>query len=122
MSNQIHPSAIVSSSAELGNNNRIGAYAIIEDGVRLGDDNVIAAHATLKFGTRMAHRNRVYEHAVIGGAPQHVKFTDESIPTFTEIVLLLIFLTSIVSIFGNIVFRTRASIKNKDSLSPKSAG
>ena len=85
MSNQIHPSAIVSSSAELGNNNRIGAYAIIEDGVRLGDDNVIAAHATLKFGTRMAHRNRVYEHAVIGGAPQHVKFTNESIPTFTEI-------------------------------------
>lgn len=85
MSNQIHPSAIVSASAELGNNNRIGAYAIIEDGVRLGDDNVIAAHAVIKTGTHMAHRNRVYEHAVIGGAPQHVKFTDESIPTFTEI-------------------------------------
>jgi UDP-N-acetylglucosamine acyltransferase len=85
MSNQIHPSAIVSASAELGNNNRIGAFTIIEDGVRLGDDNVIAAHAVLKFGTRMAHRNRVYEHAVIGGPPQHVKFTDESVPTFAEI-------------------------------------
>jgi UDP-N-acetylglucosamine acyltransferase len=85
MSNQIHPSAIVASSADLGDNNRIGAYAIVEDGVRLGDGNVIAAHAVLKFGTRMGHRNRVYEHAVIGGAPQHVKFTDESIPTFAVI-------------------------------------
>jgi UDP-N-acetylglucosamine acyltransferase len=85
MSNQIHPSAIVSASAELGNNNRIGAYAIIEEGVRLGDDNVIASHAVLKFGTRMAHRNRVHEHAVIGGPPQHVKFTDESVPTFAQI-------------------------------------
>ena len=85
MPNQIHPSAIVSSSAELGNNNQIGAYAIIEDGVRLGDDNVIAAHAVIKYGTRMAHRNRVYEQAVIGGAPQHIKFTDESVATFVDI-------------------------------------
>jgi UDP-N-acetylglucosamine acyltransferase len=85
MSNQIHPSAIVAATAELGNNNQIGAFAIIEDGVRLGDGNIIAAFAVIKFGTRMADRNRVYEHAVIGGAPQHLKFTDETIPTFTEI-------------------------------------
>ncbi|MBI1422653.1 MAG: acyl-ACP--UDP-N-acetylglucosamine O-acyltransferase [Gammaproteobacteria bacterium] len=85
MSNQIHPTAIVSPSAELGNNNRIGPFAIIEDGVVLGNDNVIAAHAVLKTGTRMQDRNRVYEQAVIGGAPQHVKFTDETVATFTEI-------------------------------------
>jgi UDP-N-acetylglucosamine acyltransferase len=85
MPNQIHPTAIVSTSAALGDNNQIGAYAIIEDGVRLGDNNVIAAHAVLKVGTRLGHRNRVYEHAVIGGAPQHVKFTDESVATHTEI-------------------------------------
>jgi len=85
MTNQIHPTAIVAPSAKLGRNNRIGAFAIIEDGVELGDDNIIAAHAVLKFGTRMGHRNRVYEQAVLGGAPQHVKFTDESVPTFAEI-------------------------------------
>jgi UDP-N-acetylglucosamine acyltransferase len=85
MANQIHPTAIVAAGAELGDNNRIGAYAIIEDDVRLGDDNVIAAHAVVKFGSRLGHRNRVHEHAVIGGVPQHVNFTDESIATFTEI-------------------------------------
>ena len=85
MPNQIHPSAIVSPSAELGDNNQIGAYAIVEDGVRLGDNNVIASHAVIKVGTTMGDRNRVFEHAVIGGGPQHVKFTDESIPTFTRI-------------------------------------
>lgn len=85
MSNQIHPTAIIAPGARLGTNNRIGAFAIIEDGVELGDDNSIAAHAVLKFGTRMGDRNRVYEQAVIGGAPQHVKFTDESVPTFAQI-------------------------------------
>lgn len=85
MTNQIHPSAIVSPSAKLGQNNRVGAFAIIEDGVELGDDNTIAPHAVVKFGTRMGHRNRVYEQAVIGGPPQHVKFTDESVPTFAVI-------------------------------------
>jgi len=85
MPNQIHPSAIVSSSADLGNNNQIGPFAIIEAGVCLGDDNVIAAHAVIKTGTRMAHRNRVHEQAVIGGIPQHTRFTDESVPTFVEI-------------------------------------
>lgn len=85
MSNQIHPTAIVAPGAKLGRNNRIGAYAIIEDGVELGDDNNIAAHAVLKFGTRMGNRNRVYEQAVLGGAPQHVKFTDETVPTYVDI-------------------------------------
>lgn len=85
MSNQIHSSAIVSSSAELGNNNRIGPFAIIEDGVCLGDNNVIAAHAVIKVGTRLGDRNHVYEHAVIGGNPQHTKFTDESVATYTQI-------------------------------------
>lgn len=85
MANQIHPSAIVAATVELGDNNRIGAYAIVDDDVRLGDNNVIAAHAVVKSGTRMGNGNRVYEHAVIGGAPQHLKFTDESIATYTEI-------------------------------------
>lgn len=85
MPNQIHPSAIVASSAELGDNNQIGPFAIIEEGVCIGNDNVIAAHGVLKVGTRMGHRNRIYENAVIGGVPQHLNFTDESVATFTEI-------------------------------------
>ncbi|MEJ2362032.1 MAG: acyl-ACP--UDP-N-acetylglucosamine O-acyltransferase [Gammaproteobacteria bacterium] len=85
MPNQIHPSAIVAATADLGENNQIGPFAIVEEGVRLGDDNVIAAHAVIKTGTQMGQRNRVHEHAVIGGWPQHVNFTDDSTETFTQI-------------------------------------
>jgi len=85
VSNLIHPTALISSTASLGNNNKIGPYAIVEDGVELGDDNVIASHAVLKFGTRMENANRVYEGAVLGGAPQHTHFTDESVVTYLRI-------------------------------------
>lgn len=85
MSNQIHPTAIVAKSASLGSGNVIGPFAILEEGVQLGDNNVIASHAVLKFGTRMQNGNRIYEGAVLGGAPQHTLFTDETVPTFLRI-------------------------------------
>ena len=85
MSNQIHPTALVANSASLGNNNNIGPYAIIEEGVVLGDNNSIGAHAAIKFGTRMQNDNRVHEGAVLGGAPQHTAFTDESVVTYLKI-------------------------------------
>lgn len=85
MSNQIHATALVAETASLGSNNVIGPYAIIEDGVVLGDNNILAAHSVIKFGTRMQNANRVYEGAVLGGAPQHTLFTDESVATFLEI-------------------------------------
>jgi NhaP-type Na+/H+ or K+/H+ antiporter len=43
------------------------------------------------------------------------------IPTFTEIVLLLIFSTAIVSIFGNILFRTANEKEKKRKLEEKEA-
>lgn len=85
MSNEIHPTAIVSSGAHMGRGNQIGPYAIIESGVVLGDDNRIAAHAVIKSGTRIQNDNAVYEHAVLGGIPQHTGFTDESVQTWLEI-------------------------------------
>lgn len=85
MPNQIHSTAIVATSAELGQNNRIGPFAVIEDGARLGDDNVIAAHAVIKTGTHMGHRNRIFENAVIGGWPQHLGFSEDSPASFTQV-------------------------------------
>jgi len=85
VSNQIHPTAIVAKSAGLGSGNVIGPFAIIEEDVQLGNDNVIAAQAVLKFGTRIQNSNRIYEGAVLGGTPQHTRFTDETVPTFLHI-------------------------------------
>ena len=85
MSNEIHPTAIVSPAAHLGRGNQIGPYAIIEQGVVLGDDNHIAAHAVIKTGTRIQNDNAVYEHVVLGGFPQHLGFTDPAVETWLEI-------------------------------------
>lgn len=85
MPNRIHPSAVVSAAAELGNNNEVGPFAIIEEGVQLGDGNRIAAHAVIKTGSQLGHRNQVFEHAVIGGDPQHLKFDAASPSTFIRI-------------------------------------
>ena len=85
MSNQIHSTAIVSTKAQLGNNNVIGPYAIIEDDVELGDGNNIAAHAVIIRFTQMGDVNQVYEQAVIGGWPQHSAFKDGDVQTFCKI-------------------------------------
>ncbi len=85
MTNQIHPTAIVAPGANLGRDNDIGPYAIIEDDVVLGDNNHIAAHACVKSGTRMGNKNTLREQAVLGGLPQHLGFSDKSIPTYLVI-------------------------------------
>ena len=85
MSNQIHSSAIVSSNAQLGENNVIGPYAIIEDDVQLGDGNRIAAHAVIKRFTRMGNDNQVSEQSVLGGWPQHIAFKNDNVQTFCQI-------------------------------------
>jgi len=84
MSNQIHATALVDSSAVLGENNTIGPFVIIEAGAELGNNNKIAAHAVLKRSVRLKDDNNLHEHAVLGGIPQVVGF-DAATPTFLEI-------------------------------------
>ena len=85
MANEIHPTAIVSDKAEIGDGNTVGPFAIVEAGAQLGDNNRIAAHAIVKKGVRMKNSNTIFEQAVIGGMPQHKAYTDETVETFLEI-------------------------------------
>ncbi|PYS68697.1 MAG: acyl-[acyl-carrier-protein]--UDP-N-acetylglucosamine O-acyltransferase [Acidobacteria bacterium] len=73
----IHPSALISPRAQIGQNVRVGPFAVIEDDVEIGDDCEINAHAVIKCFTRIGARNRVFEHSVLGGEPQDVKFRNE---------------------------------------------
>jgi UDP-N-acetylglucosamine acyltransferase len=45
--NTIHPTAIVSSKANIGDNNFISPFVIIEDDVEIGDDCQIGSSAVL---------------------------------------------------------------------------
>ena len=84
MTNSIHPTAIVSDNASLGNNNQIGPFVVIEEGVELGEGNVIHSGAVLRSGTRLGNGNQVHEHAVLGGAPQDLGF-DPATATYLEL-------------------------------------
>ncbi|PTX98700.1 acyl-ACP--UDP-N-acetylglucosamine O-acyltransferase [Spartobacteria bacterium LR76] len=73
---KIHPTAIVGSSARLGENLEIGPYAIVEDGVTVGSDCVIQAHAVLTNHVTIGDRNLIGYGAVIGSAPQDLAHSD----------------------------------------------
>ena len=73
----IHPTAVISTGAQIGAGVSIGPYAVIENEVVIGDGCRIASHVVIKQFTTLGRGNRVFEHAVLGGEPQDVKFKGE---------------------------------------------
>lgn len=84
MSRLIHPTAIVSPGAKLGENVEIGPYAIIEDDVVIGDGCFIDAHVKIARYTSMGPRCRVYYGALVGEEPQDRR-RQNGIVSYTEI-------------------------------------
>lgn len=84
MSNTIHPTALISDNAKLGDGNNIGAFVIIEDNVTIGDNNTLLSGSVLNSGTQIKDGNKIHEHAVIGGLPQDLGF-DSSTTSRVEI-------------------------------------
>lgn len=80
----IHPTAIVSPGAEIGENVEIGPYAIIEDDVRIGNDCFIDAHVKVAQYTTVGPRCRIYYGAFVGAEPQDHRFY-KGIQSYTEI-------------------------------------
>jgi UDP-N-acetylglucosamine acyltransferase len=74
---QIHPSAYVSPTAQIGSNVTIGPFSIVEDGTLVGDNCRLAGHVTIKSGTALGANNEVAEGAVLGGIPQHLRAGSE---------------------------------------------
>jgi UDP-N-acetylglucosamine acyltransferase len=79
----IHPTAIVSASAELGSGVEIGPYTVIGDEVASGEDTRIGAHVVIAARTRIGRNNRVFQFASVGEIPQDRKYTGD--PTRTVI-------------------------------------
>ena len=70
----IHPTAVVATSAILGPETEVGPYAIIEEDVVLGERNKIWPHAFIARGTIMGDENQVHPGATLGHIPQDLKF------------------------------------------------
>jgi len=74
---EIHPTAVVSSDAELDSGIQIGPYSIIGDHVAIGRDTVICPHVVVEGNTRIGERNRIFQFVSIGGPPQDIGYQGE---------------------------------------------
>lgn len=74
---QVHPSAIVSPKARLGENVRIGPHCIVEDDVEIGDNTELANAVVVADGARIGRDCRIFSGAVIATVPQDLKFDGE---------------------------------------------
>ncbi len=73
----IHPTAIVSSKAQLGANVQIGAYSIIGDHVTVGNGTIIGPHVVIDPEVTLGSDCRIFQFAAIGAIPQALKFEGE---------------------------------------------
>ncbi|MBR4153169.1 MAG: acyl-ACP--UDP-N-acetylglucosamine O-acyltransferase [Selenomonadaceae bacterium] len=73
----IHPSAVISKSARIGENVTIGAYCVIGDEVEIGDGSIIGPHAVIDRWTTIGKDCRIFQFASVGAEPQDLKFKGE---------------------------------------------
>lgn len=73
----IHPTAIISAGARIGDGTTIGPYSVIGPQVVLGRNNKIASHVVIEGHTTFGDENTVFQFASIGAVPQDLKFRGE---------------------------------------------
>ncbi|MGI8436075.1 MAG: acyl-ACP--UDP-N-acetylglucosamine O-acyltransferase, partial [Chthoniobacterales bacterium] len=80
---EIHPTAIVDPSAELGAGTVVGPYSFIGAKVVLGANCWVQHHVTLCGPLRAGARNKFFAYCSIGQQAQDLKYAGE--PTYLEI-------------------------------------
>lgn len=83
MSSFIHETAIVSPTAEIGEDCHIGAYSIVGDAVILADKVRLESHVVIDGITTIGAETKIFPFVSIGLAPQDLKYNGEA--TRTEI-------------------------------------
>jgi len=78
---KIHPTAIIGTTAKLGEDVTIGPYSIIEDGTTISDGTSIGNHTTICKGTTIGKNCNIFHSCSIGEDPQDLKFGGEETHT-----------------------------------------
>ncbi|MDJ0757747.1 MAG: acyl-ACP--UDP-N-acetylglucosamine O-acyltransferase [Woeseiaceae bacterium] len=73
----IHPTAIVSDTADIAEGVEIGPYSIIGDDVSIAGGTKIDSHVVINGPTTIGSDNHIYQFASIGDDPQDKKYRDE---------------------------------------------
>ncbi|MFK7815881.1 MAG: acyl-ACP--UDP-N-acetylglucosamine O-acyltransferase [Gammaproteobacteria bacterium] len=79
----IHPTAVVSSNAEIDTDVKIGPYSVIEDNVIIRSGTVIGPHCVVHPYVKLGENNQLHAQVVLGGVPQDISFNGEE--TWVEI-------------------------------------
>ena len=79
----IHPTAIVSPSAELHSSVEVGPYAVIGPQVKIDEGVRIGPHAVVEGRTTIGKNVEIFHHASVGAVPQDLKYRGQ--PTRLEI-------------------------------------
>ena len=80
---RIHPTALVSSKAELGQEVEIGPYSVVGERVVIGSGSQLGPHAVVEGPTVLGKNNWIKGQSAIGTPPQDLKYKGEE--TFLEI-------------------------------------
>lgn len=77
MSVNIHPTAIVSGSAEIAEDVIIGPYCVVGEKTKIGKGTVLMPFASVCEYTEVGSGCTFHQHCVIGGAPQDLGYKGE---------------------------------------------
>ncbi|MDR1827201.1 MAG: acyl-ACP--UDP-N-acetylglucosamine O-acyltransferase [Methylobacteriaceae bacterium] len=73
----VHPTAVIESGAQIGNDVVIGPFCVIGPEVVLGDGCELKSHVVVAGRTTIGARTRIFPFASIGHEPQDLKFKGE---------------------------------------------
>ncbi|MBT3549371.1 MAG: acyl-ACP--UDP-N-acetylglucosamine O-acyltransferase [Gammaproteobacteria bacterium] len=73
----IHPTAIISKSAEIDSTVTIGPYSVVGNNVKIAGNTTLESHVVIKKNTIIGTSNKIHQFASIGEDPQDLKFDGE---------------------------------------------
>ncbi|GGW73225.1 acyl-ACP--UDP-N-acetylglucosamine O-acyltransferase [Alteromonas halophila] len=79
----IHPTAVISQNATLGQNVEVGPFCFVDDDVEIGDNCRLTSHVVIRGPSRIGKNNTFYQFSSIGEDCQDKKYAGER----TELVI-----------------------------------
>ncbi len=74
---KIHPSAIISSRAQIDEDVEIGPFCVIGDNVKIGKGTKLHASVVIDGWTEIGENNEIFPGAIIGVEPQDLRYNGE---------------------------------------------
>ncbi len=84
---RIHPTAIVSSGAELDSSVEVGAYSLIGPRVRMGAGTVVGPHCVIEGHTTIGQGNRFFQFSSVGAISQDIAHATQHADFPTQLII-----------------------------------